>query len=994
MSNNKEPKAASTKISKKLHTDEKSDNYFIVGIGASAGGLSALESFFSGMPADNFINMAFVIVQHLDPNHKSFLTEIIQRYTSMKVYEIEDAMQAQLNCVYIIPPKYGLRMSHRVLYLVEATSERKQYLPIDLFFHSLANDQLSHAIGVILSGTGHDGTEGIKAIKEAGGLVVVQSIESCEYDGMPSSAIATAIVDDILAPNEMPRQLMNYLSGTFKSNAIARPITHDDTLKKIFILLESQTNHDFSMYKQSTMLRRIERRLAVNNMNDIVKYYQYLQENKNEVQLLFADLLIGVTSFFRDKEVFLSLEKNAIPKLFSEKSSSDSIRIWIPGCSTGEEAYSIAILIAEYMQKIKQFFTVQIFATDIDASAIATARAGIYPLGIATNISQARLKHYFIKNSDNYIIHKNIRDMLVFSLHDVVKDPPFSRLDLISCRNLLIYMNVELQQKLIFNFHYALNMDGVLLLGSSETLGELTNLYTVLDSQSKLFQCKKNFDSTRRRMINQFTSMSQFYKSTELAHKLIPSVKLPLGELIENAILEQIAPAAALVNDQGNILYLYGEMDMYLKLPSGDINKSNILKMAREGLVTDLTIAFHKAKINKQIVRVYGLKVKKNNHFTITNLTIRAVTFDSSLNSEQSLYLILLEQDLCIEKKQLVENVSSTIDQTLSNEKLQIKELKKELQLQKEFLQDANNQLEISNEELKSYNEEIQSIIEEFQSTNEELETSKEELQSVNEELSTVNSELNMKVMDLSRSNNDINNLLSGTGIGTFFVDHRLRILRFTPAVTRIINLILSDIGRSVEDIASKIVGYNSLAADIQTVLDTLVNKALEVTTIDDKTYMMKIQPYRTLENVIEGAVVSFIDITEMRNTREELKKANKLSRLATVVRDSSDAITVEELNGKIIAWNPGAQKLYGWSEDEALNMHAKERIPLELYEKEANKIRELSASTVLEAYKTKRLCKDGAIVEVHIISSALKDNDDNIYAIATTERLLKKAKE
>lgn len=989
MLHKKKSKATSAKASEEFHTPEESNDFMIVGIGASAGGLSAFESFFSSIPTDGHINMAFVLVQHLAPNHKSLLTELIQRYTNMEVYEVVDGMRVRKNHVYIIPPNRDMRLSQGILYL----DERGRHFPIDLFFHSLANDQQNKAIGIILSGTGHDGTEGIKAIKEAGGRVIAQSIESCEFSGMPSSAIATGIVDDILAPSEMPRQLISYARGNFKNHTEVHPITHDeDTLKKIFILLKSQTSHDFSMYKPSTIGRRIERRLLVNKIDTVQEYYKYLQRSEKEVDTLFNDLLIGVTNFFRDEEVFLSLEKNAIPKLFSGKKSGDAIRIWIPGCSTGEEAYSIAILIMEYIQKLKQSFTIQIFATDIDAAAIATARAGIYPLDIATNISKERLKRYFIKNSDSnsYRIQQNIRDMLVFSIHDVIKDPPFSRLDLISCRNLLIYMNVELQQKLISLFHYALNTDGVLLLGNSETLGELTNLYSVLDPKAKLFQCKKSLDNKRKSLISRFAPMNQIHSSAEHMNRYSPGVKLPLRELTENAILDQIAPAAVLVNDQGDILYIHGRAGMYLELPSGETNTNNILKMAKEGLRNDLTLAFHKAKRSNQIVHVYGSDVKTGDHATIVDITICEVTLSSKQKPELPLYLILLEEDLHTSKEELVEDLSSIInvpDLAISDESLRIQSLKKELQLQKEFLQDANEKLETTNEELKSYNEEIQSMNEELQSTNEELETSKEELQSVNEELSTVNSELHEKVLSLSRSNNDMNNLLAGTGIGTIFVDHKLNILRFTPAATRIINLIMSDVGRPVGHIVSNMIGYNRLVSDIRNVLDTLVPIEVEVMTIEGKSYMMRIQPYRTLENVIEGAVISFVDITDMQAMRDELKKAKELSRLAIVVRDSSDAITVEDLNGKILAWNTGAQKLYGWTEDEALKMQAKDRIPPQLQKKDAKKTNELSSSKVLQVYKTQRLNKDGSIIDVHIIASALIDSHGDMYAIATTER-------
>ena len=744
------------------------------------------------------------------------------------------------------------------------------------------------------------------------------------------------------------------------------------------------------MYKPSTIGRRLERRLSVNKISSLEEYYQYLQRSKNEIDTLYDDLLIGVTSFFRDEEVFLSLEMSAIPKLFIGKAAGATVRIWVSACSSGEEAYSIAILIMEYMEKIKKSFVVQIFATDISARAIATARAGNYPLSVAANISQERLGKYFTKNPDGsgYKIAKNIRDMLIFSLHDIIQDPPFSNIDFISCRNLLIYLNVELQQKLLSLFHYALTPAGILLLGSSETLGELSGLYTDIDAKSKLFESKKGSDYTRMRM-NRFIPIQKEHFSMQNINSVTKDIKPPLRELTENSILEQIAPDAILTNEYGDILYIHGRAGIYFELPSGETDTNNILKMAKEGLQKDLTLLFHKAKNKKQIVHRNGLKVNADNNDKAINLTIYPVNYGSK-EAKAPLYLVVLQENFYTFQEEHDRESSSSVtisEENITNESIRIKSLKQELQLQKEFLQDANEKLETSNQELKSYNEEIQSMNEELQSTNEELETSKEELQSVNEELSTVNSELNAKVIELSRSNNDMNNLLSGTGIGTVFVDHELHILRFTPAVTKIMNLIKGDIGRPVGHIVSNLVKYNSLVLDTQSVLDTLISKEITVKTIDEKYYLMRIQPYRTLENVIEGAVISFIDITEIHDIKEKLKKANELSRLAVVVRDSNDAVTVQDLHGNVIAWNPGAQKLYGWSESEALKLSLEERIPQELINKDINKIKELSSLNILEVYETKRLKKDGSTLDIHIVASALMDENGKMYAIATTER-------
>ena len=986
MSDNKNSTSSKTK---------KIDDFYIVGIGASAGGLGAFESFFSGMPTEYDANVALVLIQHLDPNHKSLLTELIQRYTKMKVHEVKDGMTIDKNSVYIIPPKHDIKVLDGILQLVDITKVKGQHLPIDTFFNSLAKDKKNKAIGIVLSGTGKDGSKGLQSISKAGGITMVQNPKAAEFSGMPSSAIGTNVINEILLPNEMPKMILNYVNGTFNSQAVSKlSQNEEEVLQKLFVLLQSQTSHDFSMYKVSTIRRRIERRLVVNKVDTLQEYYQYLQRSKKEVDTLFHDLLIGVTSFFRDESVFISLEKNVIAKLFSDKLPGANIRVWIPGCSTGEEAYSIAILIAEYMQTVKENYVVQIFATDIDETAISSARSGRYALNIAESISKERLDKYFKKSSDgnSYKIDKNIRNMLIFSVHDVIKDPPFSRLDLVSCRNLLIYMNIDLQQKLISLFHYALNFQGYLLLGNSETLGELANLYTLVDAKSKIFKCQKNPESSKQIIMNRLTPIHQELASFNHFNAIVPSVKLPLRELTENAILEQIASAAVLVNEQGDILYIHGRAGMYLELPSGEMNTNNILKMARPGLQNDLILAFHKATTKKQIVHCYGLHVKTSSDAVSINMTIRMVNLGVKIQSELPLYLILLEENFSASKEFSDDETSALLnvsDKEPLDENLQIRALKQELQLQKEFLQDANEKLETSNEELKSYNEEIQSMNEELQSTNEELETSKEELQSVNEELSTVNSELNTKVMDLSRSNNDMNNLLAGTGIGTIFVDHDLSILRFTPAVTRIINLIPSDVGRPIRDISPNIVDYKNLIFDIQSVLDSLIPKELEVMTVEKKYFLMRIQPYRTLENVIEGAVISFVDMTEMHTIKEDLKKAEELSHLAIVVRDSSDAIVVEDLNAKVIAWNPGATKLYGWSESQALKMKAKSRIPTDQQEKHESAISKLGDSSILQSVKATRLKKDGTRIEIHLVATNLLDSNGEKYATSFTERAL-----
>ncbi len=980
-----ETQEVAEQISVQEPTEQPPAGFPIVGIGASAGGLAAFEAFFSGMPAGVDLGMAFVLVQHLAPDHKSILVDLVRRYTHMQVFEVEDGMRVQPNCTYIIPPGRDMAFLNGSLQLLEPSAPRGQRLPIDFFFRSLAQDQQVRAIGIVLSGTGSDGTLGVRAIKGEGGMVMAQNLESTEYDGMPRSAIATGLVDYVLPPAEMPAQLMAYLAKLFgkapRPSTLPTTADSENALKKVFILLRAQTGHDFSGYKSGTISRRIERRIAINQIDGIDGYVRYLQQTPAEVEALFRDLLIGVTSFFRDPEAFKALEEQIIPKLFAGKGPDATIRVWVPGCSTGEEAYSIAILLAERQEAMKQIFKVQVFATDIDGEAIATARTGLYPAGIAGDISAERMRRFFVAEpgGGHFRIHKGIRDLLVFSEQNLIKDPPFSKLDLISCRNLMIYLGGDLQKKLMPLFHYALNPAGFLFLGTSESMGEFLYLFNTVERAMKLYQRKE--DAHNLAAMN----LSPFLPPVTAVSAALPKAvgpafpeKLPLRELTEKALLEK-SPAAILVNKQGDILYLHGRTGMYLEPTPGEIGTANVLKMAREGLRQELTTTLHKAVYGKESIRCPGLRVKTNGDFTGVDLTVQQVKTGSA-----PLYLVILEPAALPEVAAVtpgsVAEPGAAADQIVAG-------LRQELRAKDEYLQTTHEQLETSCEELKSANEEMQSVNEELQSTNEELETSKEELQSVNEELATVNNELQTKVADLSQANDDMNNLLAGTGIATVFVDHSLRILRFTSASAKIINLIASDLGRPVGHIVSNLLGYDSLVADTQSVLDTLIAKEIEVQATSGMWYTLRIQPYRTIRNVIEGAVITFMDITEMVKTREGLHKANELNRLAIVVRDAHDAVTVQDLDGRILAWNPGAVRMYGWSEAEALAMHVHERIPAALRDGALAKIKELSRAAVLQPYSTQRLCKDGCVVEVWLTSTALVDAAGKMYAIATTER-------
>jgi len=839
----------------------------IVGIGASAGGLAAFEAFFSGMPAEADPGMAFVLVQHLAPDHKSILSDLVKRYTRMQVFDVTDGMVVQPNCTYIIPPNYDMAFLNGSLQLLEHVVSRGLRMTIDFFFRSLAQDQHERAICIVLSGTGSDGSLGVRAVKGEGGMVMAQNPESTDFSGMPSNAIATGLVDYILPPAEMPARLIAYAAHAF-GNKIRRTsppsVTAEDILKKVCILLRDSTGHDFSQYKRNTLTRRVERRMAVHQIDRVEDYLRHLRQSPSEAQALFRDLLIGVTNFFRDPEAFAVLETQVIPQLFAAKESGAPVRVWVCGCASGEEAYSIAILLQEHLETLKKAFKAQIFATDIDPRAIEHARSGVYPASIAADVTPERLSRFFSLDpqSGTYRIEKIIRDLLVFSEQDVIKDPPFSKIDLISCRNLLIYLNRDLQKKLLPLFHYALNPNGMLFLGTSESIGEFASLFAVLDRKQKIYRRQVDRPGTIYPSLGRFIPpLATPVVHTRLAREDRGTVsRSNLREITEQSLVAHYAQVGVLVDNRGEILHIYGRTGRYLEPASGDAGM-NILAMAREGLRPTLTAAFYRVITQQQPVSHPGLQVKTNGDFHTVNLHLRPATGqDGALLP--GLFLVVIEESPTQHAPPTTADNHPDTDDSAGSAR--IAALEQELQTKEEYLQSTLEEMETSNEELKSTNEEMQSVNEELQSTNEELETSKEELQSVNEELATVNAELQNKVSDLSRVNNDMNNLLAGTGVATLFVDHHLRIVRFTPGTTELINLIQSDIGRPVGHIVSNLIGDDHLVEDIQAVLRDLAPRVAKVQTRAGTWFQMRIRPYRTQENVIEGAVVTFIDITDL----------------------------------------------------------------------------------------------------------------------------------
>jgi len=949
----------------------------VVGLGASAGGLLAFEQFFSAMPDSVGSGLAFVLVQHLNPEHPSILGEIIQKYTSLDVCEATDGMPILPGRIHVIPPNHDMALVNGTLQLLDVPKARRDRRPIDFFFRSLALDRQDRAICIVLSGTGSDGTEGLRAVKAEGGMGLVQAPESAEFDGMPRSAIATRLADCVIAPCEMPAKIHAYVTQAFRLGPDESK-EFEKSLKKICYLVHSHTGHDFSLYKKASLMRRIERRMACQQIAKMENYVRYLQENPDEVNLLFKDLLISVSRFFRDPEAFAELEKTVISKLFTSRAKEGPIRVWVPGCATGEEAYSIAILLKEKAEELKKDVLAQVFATDIDLAAIEHARAGVYPATVSNDISSDRLARFFTRESDGVSlrINKNIRDLLIFSAQDVIKDPPFSKLDLISCRNLLIYMEPALQKRVLPLFHFALNPGGILFLGTSETVGDSCPHFSTLDRKAKIYQRADNGGAIRRPVFEHILASLPTGKTSPhpLTSRKGGKERLAGRELTERALLLAFPLCALLVTARGDIIYLHGRSGHYLEPSPGNAGM-NVLTMARTGLRRDLSIALHKAVSGKAPVSINGLRVKTNGDFSTVNLTVRPL--DKELAGEEPLFLVILEERSAHEE---VKPAESPKKKSRSGSTELIEALQAELRAKEEFLQS-------SNEELKAANEEMQSTNEEMQSTNEELETSKEEMQSLNEELITLNAELQTKVLDLSKSNNDMSNLMAATGIGMIFVDHDQRIQRFTPPATQIINLIPSDIGRPVGHLVSNLDGYPSLVQDIQEVLDTLVPKEIEVRTASNVWFLLGIRPYRTLENVIEGAVITFTEIDTIKEARASIKESAALHQIAGIVNSARDAIIVRDMQCRILAWNPAATKLYGWNEKEALAMSLLALIPEELRHAELTSIQEIAASGKLEPYEARRLTKDGRTIEVLITATLLDDPTGKPCAISTTER-------
>ena len=841
----------------------------IVGIGASAGGLEALEVFFRHTPVD--CGLAFVVVQHLDPHHEDMLPELLQRRTAMPVCRIEDGMRVRPNQVYVIPPNRDLSVLHGVLYLI--AQARGPRLPIDFFFRSLAEDLRDGSVGVILSGMGTDGTIGMRAIKEQCGAAFVQDPLSAKFDSMIQSVIRQGLADVVAPVEELPGRILDYVRQT------SLPQTADhgggkgqaSGLEKVLILLRRQTGHDFSAYKRSTIERRMERRLALHRLADYDGYVGYLQENPHELELLFRELLIGVTGFFRDGEVWSNLRDVVFPEVIRQRPEGGELRAWVAGCSTGEEAYSLAMVFLEVVEALKpeHRITLQIFATDLDQDAINRARTGFYPQGIAKDVPAERLERFFTHDESGYRVIKQVRDMVVFAKQNVVSDAPFTKLDLLSCRNLLIYLVAELQRKLLPLFHYCLNPGGFLLLGNAETIGPATELFAPLADKVRIFRrLETALAQGRMHFPIAFSQLPFRGMAGKVALTGGPFHAPDLPLLANEFILRNCTPAAVLVSGEGDILYIHGKTGSYLEPTAGKANW-NVFAMAREELSHAVFEAFQRALRKKDVVVMKGIRVGTRGTTRTVDLAVHPIKEPAAL---AGMVVVAFSDSTSV----LPVEPRGKHGESPPSERLV--EVTRSLRHTREELQVLREEMQTTGEELKSSNEELQSANEELQSMNEELTTSKEEMQSMNEELQVVNQDLMLKLQDLSRTNNDMKNLLSSTDIATLCLDNELNVRWFAPQTAEIIRLIESDIGRPVTDQVSRL-DYPELAEDTRQVLRTLTPMKKEIPASDGRWFAVRIIPYRTRESTIDGLVLTFLDVSDTRKIRDELQACQALLR-------------------------------------------------------------------------------------------------------------------
>ncbi|TMH67226.1 MAG: PAS domain-containing protein [Betaproteobacteria bacterium] len=909
-----EEKAGTADTTESPASAPQSAAFAVVGIGASAGGLEAASTLLGQLPGNT--GMAFVLIQHLDPKHESNLGRILAKATPIPVQEATQGLAVQPNNVYVIPRNTTLTIAEGVLQLKPRGEVRGPHLPVDAFFKSLAADRQAAAIGVILSGTGSDGTLGVEDIKAAGGITFAQDEESARYPGMPQSATHSGCIDVVLPPQEIARELARighhpYVIAATGTADVALPVTEEASLRNILKLLRTSFGVDFSGYRDTTIRRRIMRRMVLHIKEDLGDYARHLEKDGSELEALYQDILINVTSFFREPETFEALKNSVFPQILQNKPADAPIRIWVPGCSTGQEAYSLVMALLEFLEEKPGRPAIQMFATDLSEPLLQRAREGIYPENIEAEVTPDRLRRFFTRQDNQYRVSKAIREMCLFAKQNVAADPPFSRVDLISCRNLLIYLAPSLQKRVIPTFHYALNPNGFLLLGASETIGAFSDLFAPVDREHRIY-CRKT--NTAR--------VYPHFAADSVRSGLVPGARnkdpqpgpVDWQREADRAVLGRYAPPGVLVNDNLDVLQFRGETGAYLKPAAGEAS-FNVLRMAREGLLFELRSAIAECRTRNAEVWRGGIRVRGDSR--TRKIDLRVVPVKASGSSEQC-FLVLFEDVAALSAGARVARwfrraAGAAAGKTSSvPEPQDSKSLRRELATTREYLQSAIEDQDASNEELKSANEEILSANEELQSTNEELETAKEELQSVNEELTTTNEQLQNRNTELSRLNDDINNLLASANVPMVAVSADLRIRRYTPSAAKMFNVLPSDFGRPIGNLRPSI-DFPDLEALIGEVVETVQVREREVRDREGRHYLLRIHPFRTADNRIDGAVVVLLDVEQLTSQAARLRQKTALIDL------SSDAIIARDRDSVITFWNHGAQEMYGWTADEAV---------------------------------------------------------------------------
>ncbi len=844
-------------------------DFLTVGIGASAGGIRPLKEFFAAMPADS--GMAFVVILHLSPEHESQLPAVLQPNTAMPVIQVQATVKLEPNHVYVIPPTKYLAMVDGEIRLIEPETIRGKRVPIDLFFRTLADAHGKNGISIVLSGTGADGASGLKRVKEAGGLCIVQDPAEAEYDGMPRSAMATNLVDLILPVGEMPAKILAFKHSAEQiklpdsEEEKPSPALGADALQDVLAIVKARTKHDFSNYKGPTMLRRIARRLLVHGLDDIPAYVRFLHEHTDEVQPLLSDLLISVTNFFRDKEAFAALERDVVPRLFKGKTANDSVRVWCVGCATGEEAYSIGMLLSEYAATLPDPPTIQIFASDIDENAIAAARECRYDDTIAVDVSPARLRQFFVKDGASYRVKKGLRELVLFAPHNILHDSPFSRQDLVTCRNLLIYLNRPTQEKVMEVFHFALRQDGYLFLGASELAETVPALFAPVDKKQRIYKSRRAATTYHGASVMPLADMEQPETSAGTSANRAQASSF---NALHFKLIERFSPPSVLINENYDILHLGESAGRYLRFTGGEPT-NNLGKVAHPALRPDLLAALFAAKQENGVTESRHLRINLDGAEHFVNLTVHPI---AAPEAARGYFLVVFDEinDTSIPAEMLQKFISPD-----KGAEVVIHRLEEDLQFTRDRLRQTVEQYEVSVEELKASNEELQAINEELRSTTEELETSKEELQSVNEELTTVNFELKEKVDEISNSNLDLHNLITSTDVSTIFLDRELNIKRFTSPVQSLFNIIPSDVGRPLAHLTHRL-AYENLAADAGEVLRTLHPFEREVQSADERWHIARIIPYRTANDRIDGVLLTFADITDRKQMATALQESDR----------------------------------------------------------------------------------------------------------------------